>query len=50
MIQVARLAPKLLGDSTQLIEEYLLGRRHAAGGFVNREGIPLTPLAFCFCI
>lgn len=40
MIQVARLAPKLLGDSTQLIEEYLLGQRHAAGGFVNREGMP----------
>ena len=40
MIQVARLALKLLGDSTQLIEEYLLGQRHAAGGFVNREGMP----------
>ena len=30
MIQVARLAPKLLGDSTQLIEEYLLGQRELA--------------------
>ena len=36
----SRLAPKLLGDSTQLIEEYLLRQRHAAGGFVNRGRMP----------
>jgi len=40
MIQVGRLAPKLLGEAANLVEAYLLSRRHDGGGFMNRYGQP----------
>jgi prenyltransferase beta subunit len=40
MLQVARLAPKLLGDSASLVEQFLRARRHPCGGFLDREGKP----------
>ena len=38
MLQVARLAPKVLGDSTELVREFLLRQQNANGGFKDREG------------
>jgi geranylgeranyl transferase type-2 subunit beta len=38
MLQVARLAPKMLGDSTELVAEFLRSQEAAGGGFVDREG------------
>ncbi len=38
MLQVARLAPRLLGDSAALVEEFLRGRQNADGGFSDRDG------------
>ena len=38
MLQVARLAPKLLGDSTGLVADFLRSQQEASGGFVDREG------------
>lgn len=38
MLQVARLAPKVLGDSASLVEKFLRGRMTAEGGFADREG------------
>ncbi len=38
MLQVARLAPKLLGDSTALVTEFLLSQQNADGGFKDRTG------------
>ena len=38
MLQVARLAPKLLGESTGLVADFLRSQEEAAGGFVDREG------------
>jgi prenyltransferase beta subunit len=38
MLQVARLAPNLLGDSTGLVADFLRSQEQAAGGFVDREG------------
>ena len=38
MLQVARLAPKLLGDSTGLVADFLRSQEAAPGGFVDREG------------
>jgi prenyltransferase beta subunit len=38
MLQVARLAPKLLGDSTQLVRDFLLRQHNPDGGFKDREG------------
>jgi prenyltransferase beta subunit len=40
MLQVARLAPKSLGESAQLIEGFLRRQHHASGGFVDRSGNP----------
>jgi Prenyltransferase and squalene oxidase repeat len=38
MLQVARLAPQLLGESTELVRQFLLGRQTDDGGFQNRSG------------
>lgn len=38
MLQVARLAPKLLGDSTELIEGFLRRQQNNEGGFNDRSG------------
>jgi hypothetical protein len=40
MLQVARLAPKVLGDSAALVEKFLLGKLTQEGGFADREGGP----------
>lgn len=37
MLQVARLAPKLLGDSTQLVVDFVRSRLAGDGGFMGRE-------------
>ena len=38
MLQVARLAPKLLGDSAALIESFLRSQQNDEGGFSDRDG------------
>ena len=38
MLQVARLAPKVLGESASLVEKFLRGQMTAQGGFADREG------------
>jgi prenyltransferase beta subunit len=38
MLQVARLAPKLLGDSTPLVADFLRGQHQPGGGFSDRQG------------
>lgn len=38
MLQVARLAPTLLGDSSALIRDFLLGELNDDGGFRGRDG------------
>lgn len=38
MLQVARLAPKVLEDSTPLVIDFFDSQRHAQGGFCNRDG------------
>ena len=40
MLQVARLAPKLLGDSADLVRSFLLSQHHPGGGFTDRAGNP----------
>lgn len=40
MLQVARLAPKLLGESTDLVVGFLKSQQHECGGFVDRGGKP----------
>jgi prenyltransferase beta subunit len=40
MLQVARLAPKLLGDSTDLVADFFRSQHHSSGGFCDREGKP----------
>lgn len=40
MLQVARVAPKLLGDSAPLISAFLRSRQHPDGGFLDRDGKP----------
>jgi prenyltransferase beta subunit len=37
-LQIARLAPKLLGDSADLVAQFIRGRLNADGGFRNRGG------------
>jgi geranylgeranyl transferase type-2 subunit beta len=37
-LQIARLAPKLLGDSADLVAQFIRGRLNADGGFSNRAG------------
>ena len=38
MLQVARLAPRLLGESTALVESFLRGQQNPDGGFRDRSG------------
>jgi hypothetical protein len=38
MLQVARLSPRLLGDSAGLVVDYLRGQMSDDGGFKNRSG------------
>jgi hypothetical protein len=38
MLQVARLAPRLLGESTDLVLSFLRGQQNADGGFMDRAG------------
>ena len=38
MLQVARLAPKLLGDSSNLVREFLRREQNDDGGFKDRTG------------
>ncbi|MFM1768919.1 MAG: hypothetical protein RJA22_1448 [Verrucomicrobiota bacterium] len=38
MLQVARVAPRVLGDSAVLVRDFLLGQLSAAGGFCDRAG------------
>jgi prenyltransferase beta subunit len=38
MLQVARLAPRLLGDSTPLVRDFLLREQNPDGGFKDRSG------------
>ena len=38
MLQVARLAKRLLGESADLVTRFLLDRRNADGGFSDRSG------------
>lgn len=38
MLQVARLAPRMLGDSTALVADFLRGQLNDDGGFKNRAG------------
>lgn len=40
MLQVARLAPKVLGESASLIEKFLCSQMTAEGGFADRQGKP----------
>lgn len=40
MLQVARVAPKLLGESTALVAAFLNSRLHPEGGFKNRADQP----------
>jgi geranylgeranyl transferase type-2 subunit beta len=38
MLQVARLGPKVLGESAGLVHGFLLGQQNADGGFKDRSG------------
>jgi prenyltransferase beta subunit len=38
MLQVARLAPKVLGESSALVRDFLLGQQNRDGGFKDRTG------------
>ncbi len=40
MLQVARLAPKLLGESADLVSGFLRSQLHPDGGFADRAGNP----------
>lgn len=40
MLQVARVAPKLLGESTELVAAFLKSRFHPEGGVMDRGGKP----------
>ena len=40
MLQVARLAPNVLGDSAPLVAAFLRGQMNAGGGFNDRAGDP----------
>ena len=39
MLQVARLAPKLLGEATDLVRDFALSQQNDDGGFNNRKGV-----------
>ena len=38
MLQVARLAPKMLGDSTELVRQFFVAQQNPDGGFRDRSG------------
>lgn len=38
MLQVARLAPKVLGESAELVHQFFLGQQNGDGGFKDRSG------------
>jgi len=38
MLQVARVAPKALGESSELVRDFLLGQVNGDGGFKDRSG------------
>lgn len=38
MMQVARLAPKVLGESAELVGNFILGQQNSDGGFRDRKG------------
>src|SRR5206468_9337644 len=38
MLQVARLAPKVLGESTELVRDFVLKQQNDDGGFKDRLG------------
>src|SRR3569623_2135400 len=40
MLQVARLAPKMLGESADLVASFIRSRLHRDGGFMDRENKP----------
>jgi len=40
MLQVARVAPKLLGESAALVVDFLRAQQHPCGGFVDRAPKP----------
>jgi len=40
MLQVARLAPKVLGESAELVEAFLRSRLSPEGGFLDRNDKP----------
>ncbi len=40
MLQVSRLAPQLLGESSDLVSNFVLSCLHADGGFEDRDGKP----------
>jgi hypothetical protein len=40
MLQVARIAPKVLGDASNLVAHFLQTQRHPNGGFMDRDGKP----------
>lgn len=40
MLQVARLAPNLLHDATELVTQFVHTQLHPSGGFVDRNGQP----------
>lgn len=40
MLQVARVAPKALGESAALVAEFFWSQLSAAGGFIDRNGKP----------
>jgi prenyltransferase beta subunit len=40
MLQVARLAPKMLGEAAALVRDFLLGQILPCGAFGNRDGLP----------
>ena len=39
MLQVARLAPSILGDACELVEKFVLSQQHETGGFHDRDGV-----------
>jgi prenyltransferase beta subunit len=39
MLQVARLAPKLLGDASDLCTQFIQRQHHPEGGFLDRAGV-----------
>jgi prenyltransferase beta subunit len=40
MLQVARLAPRQLGEAAPLVAEFVRTQRHPSGGFCDRAGAP----------